>query len=742
LDIGSSELICGLFLELAKRSNPILKDEAIQINDSDISWARDKYAKGVKRCIKIYLNALDPDIKEERIKWIRDSLPNMDLHLLYKRNIKVSEETILAGSEYRNCSWYLSDSYTKEYDYNNKCYFDLPKRYRVGPYTDGCRFNHMALKNTLQEAEVYGLADVAGKIAYYLDAPRMYYYFTANERSKALEYFRRYLRRIIDSYALSDENKFMTALNVLLTSYTEADCLSKDSGNFQFNKFIKHYLYHDYNKRNSRGRQSWFASSNQYMKVNGRNEYMKEIWDRHLDVAAEIAVNAKIQPVTKAIYHILKDSPNSAKFIEEIELNKIIKLSLVGYQPLAKMFKDILKNKIDSMNSFNHNVMLKLIGYPDDSLGSLATDYFKRTNGAFTPEFIADFLMLDNLEKWLDLFEHNLESLDGEKYLAFIRHLIEKTSESFPRDMVLLEKARDILHISLGKIKEVSAPQKKDLLSHIISVLSNKSRIPEWLAQFLEEVIFSLSYEELENLLGEIDFAPYCKSTSARNKRVISIFESIKFKTLPPDSMIIDIQETGTSKMLGVLISICDKNREGLQNRLSTLLIMLESPITGLNEIGEKIFDNMTGDAKKKLHSLIIDSPHPKTYMLGLKKLDAIYKDLIPGEFIIQMLEHGAKEVKAYISDKINSVFDNLESGNKELFIYYIKTLLLLPNKNAKSKERVYSVLPQFVTINNDKREEIESMLLDIGSSNIIIDSERALVTLAKIRKDGILNAG
>ncbi|MDP4181062.1 MAG: hypothetical protein Q8942_08220, partial [Bacillota bacterium] len=39
LDIGSSELICGLFLELAKRSNPILKDEAIQINDSDISWA-------------------------------------------------------------------------------------------------------------------------------------------------------------------------------------------------------------------------------------------------------------------------------------------------------------------------------------------------------------------------------------------------------------------------------------------------------------------------------------------------------------------------------------------------------------------------------------------------------------------------------------------------------------------------------------------------------------------------------
>lgn len=74
--------------------------------------------------------------------------------------------------------------------------------------------------------------------------------------------------------------------------------------------------------------------------------------------------------------------------------------------------------------------------------------------------------------------------------------------------------------------------------------------------------------------------------------------------------------------------------------------------------------------------------------------------------------------------------------------MYYVKTLLLLPNKNSKSKQRVYDSLPRFVEAFPDKLSEIESILLNIGASNIIIDTERALVALAKIRKEGAVHAG
>lgn len=70
--------------------------------------------------------------------------------------------------------------------------------------------------------------------------------------------------------------------------------------------------------------------------------------------------------------------------------------------------------------------------------------------------------------------------------------------------------------------------------------------------------------------------------------------------------------------------------------------------------------------------------------------------------------------------------------------MYYLKTLLLLPNKISKSKDRVYEVIPQFALTYRDKLDEIESILLDIGGSNIIVDSERALVALAKIRQEVI----
>ncbi len=100
------------------------------------------------------------------------------------------------------------------------------------------------------------------------------------------------------------------------------------------------------------------------------------------------------------------------------------------------------------------------------------------------------------------------------------------------------------------------------------------------------------------------------------------------------------------------------------------------------------------------------------------------------------MMEHPCVEVKAYISNKIKYAFSDLKETNPDLYIYYVKTLLYLPNKVSKSKEYVYQEIPLFLKYYPEKQQEIEQILLDIGSTNRKIDSERALVTFAQIQKE------
>ena len=224
---------------------------------------------------------------------------------------------------------------------------------------------------------------------------------------------------------------------------------------------------------------------------------------------------------------------------------------------------------------------------------------------------------------------------------------------------------------------------------------------------------------------------------TARNKQIISLLKSIKSSNIPSDSDILGILETGTSKMVKTLIDIIIKNEKELYKRLSTILILLECNVNILNDKACEVFDKLSKEEQKKLHIMIIDSPIKRVYLFGIRKLDEIYSKMIPKEFIIQMLEHDQDEVKKYISDKTKEVLSSLKDSDKDLFIYYVKTLLYLPNKLSKEKDSIYNAIFNFALKYDDKIEEIENILLDIGSSNSIVDSERALVTLAKIRSEG-----
>ncbi|MCY6959008.1 hypothetical protein [Clostridium brassicae] len=742
LNIGSTELISGLFLELARRNNPILIEEAKTLIESKIKWAEDNYIKGVKRCANIYLNALDKKLKADRIEWIRKSLSDMDLNIIKINGKDIPSDKIIEGSAYRKyaVSGFLMDYYgTYDYEQGKYVEYEAPKRYKEGKYTDGRILKLIDFKNTIQESEIYGLADVIGKIAYYLDAPRLTYYFKGSARTKQLKYFHRYIRRIINSYAESDPDKFMEAMKQLLTSYTEHDYVCKFHGNFQFNEFIKYYLYYDFKEKPPVGWDNWYEreiwmSNDQLMRLEGRYEFMKEIWDNHLDVVVDIAIKSKVNQIVKACYYILKDSPNRDAFIENMSYKQLINLTLVPYKPLAEMFRNILEDKLNNLNTFEAELMISLIGCPDKKMQELAMEFFNRTQGLFSPSDTADLLFLDNIDKWKDLFKQNLFSLEKEQYVEFIRYIINNANKFKEAEINLPENIRNMLSMSTDQIKHISNIEKTTLLIELISLLIQGKKVSEWMETFIEEIIFAFSYEELESLLKDITIEPAKSSISSRNRQVISVLESIKNRKLLSDSEIISILETGTSKMIKMLFSIITQNTEELNNRFSTLLIMLESEVTVLNKKVEEIFDNMPQEKQKKLHGIIIDSPVFRTYSFGLEKLNEIYGDLIPEEFIIQMLEHTSPDVKAYISDKTNEILDNLGNGNEKIFMYYIKTLLLLPNRISKSKERVYKTIPRFVNKHKDKLEEVENMLLDIGGSNIIMDSERALIVLAKIR--------
>ncbi|MDR3594962.1 hypothetical protein [Clostridium sp.] len=750
LKIGSSELISGLFLEFAKRNNDLLIEDAKTILNSDIKWVEESYIKGVKRCAKIYTTVFDEELKAEREKLIKASLPDMDLHLIRIGDEEIPEGKILEGSAYRKYAVQgMLREYQGRYDYSQRKWVEYrsSQRYKVSLYSDGVVLKSLELKNTLQEAETYGLASVVGKIAYYLDAPRLNYYFRGNEKTKELKYYKRYAQRILNFYSKNDPEKFIEAIKALLTSYTEHDYVCKFRGNFQFNEFLKYYLYHDFKEKPPVGWDNWQARSNwmandQLMKLQGRYEFMKEIWDNHLQDVLDIADKAKINPVLKACYYILKESEKTKDLIEKMSYKELVSLTEGAYKPLVDMFKEQLSNKLKDVNDFNVEIMISLMESTNEEIRDIARDFFNRTGGAFSEDKIAELMLLENIDVWASLFKESISSLDNTEYCNFVKKIINSSDKFISEKVNISEEIKELLLGSTNKVKDFSEDQKVDLISGMVSEVFSRGEMPAWVEEFIEEVIFSISYEDLDILLKKITIETKNTGISQRSRQIICILEAIQSKKLPPDSAIIGILETGSSKMINILFGAIMENTEELSTRFSTLLIMFESDITMLNKRAEEIFCNIIEEKRRKLHGIIIDSPVKKVYSFGLKKLDEIYKDLIPKEFIEQMLEHTSSEVKAYISNKTGDIINNLGNGDKELFMYYIKTLLFLPNKVSKGKDNLYEIIPKFALKHKDKLEEIENMLLDIGGSNIIVDSERALTTLVKIRKESALIEG
>ncbi|HEY0087302.1 MAG TPA: hypothetical protein VGB37_00570, partial [Candidatus Lokiarchaeia archaeon] len=600
LEVGSSELISGLFLELAKKGNPVLKDEAEQIINEEISWVEYNYAQGIKRCAKIYYSALNPALKEERIKWIKKNNFKMDLQLKSIRGKDIPPEKVISGAAYRKYAGSgVFRDYQSYYDPDKRQYFskEVPKRYAIGPYTDGVRLNQIEFKNTLQEAEIYGLTDVLGKIAYYIDAPRLMYYLTGSGQSGAYKYFQRYLKRLFNSFAELDENKFMEAMKNLLTSYMPNDYVCKFPGCFQYNKFLRYYLYHDVpitrpvrryyderddddemdeddemdkdDERDENDESKEFNSNDPLVRAKGRHEYKKDVWDRHLDVVADIAIGAQIEQISKACYFILKESPNSSEFLNKIDYNRLIGLSIVEYKPLAEMFLTVLLNKIKTLEYFDPELMLCLMGCQNVELQTRGTEYFRRTHGRFNPQTLVSLLFLKNIDQWIALLHLNLLALTGEQFADFVSNTIINLRNFLEKEIVLSERISNVLTASTVKVKEIPKNIRAEIFTVISNALFNEKKFPEWLATFIEELIFSMPYEDLESTVEGMQLESAIRSSTSRNNRILSILKAIKYKRLPSDPEIINILELATSKMINAFLIVIEKNKEELLKRFT-----------------------------------------------------------------------------------------------------------------------------------------------------------------------------
>lgn len=513
--LGSGELVSGLFLELAKKKDPVCQHYASGILEGLYEWESPSYHKGLQRCATIYLTSLDEGKRNQRIQWMREHIANIDLHLIALNGKPIADPTALDGKKYRT---YANKDVLKDvkesYEYDgtrwSKKTSTPEQRYEIGAFTDGVKLDMTLMKNVIQEAVIYGLPDLIGQLAYYLDAPRVTYYLQGNAKAKAHKYYLRYLRQSLQELATEQPEVYIEALVTLFSSYKKGDYVCKFNGNFQFNYFIRNILYKDFDWDPPVGWDNWqerdrYMSKDQLLKLEGRYEAHQELWDNSLEQVLDIALNCEVPTIIKAFYYILKDSPNQEAFINGLDFKKLLKLSTSPYEPLAKLFFGQLKARLDGSDDFNIHYFMDLlcVGLPVTDL--LALEYIKKVNGLFKPHEVANLLFIKDLEKWHHYIINWLKTFNTDTYEAFVTHILKDITDFAAIETLEPEILRDTLLSTTKHLATMALPKRMALTSDILQILLYYPSLPTWIMDFFESLLFSGSYEDLAAIMGEIE---------------------------------------------------------------------------------------------------------------------------------------------------------------------------------------------------------------------------------------------
>ncbi len=695
LNVASVEIACGIFQQLTIDKNPILLKKAKEIVKEKTLWAKKEYHNGLIRFAKNYINAFDEKLIQEQKEWIYQTLPEMDFHI---KRLKVYGKAMTG----RKLQEYMEDYGSSIYNNYWLINYGKEKLYDTNTYTNGTNIKNIAFKNTLQMVKAYDIADALGKIAYYIDAPRTKNYFKGSGKTGAYNYYQRYIRRIFDNYKANDEIKFIETAKTYLSSWQKEEIRNSSP----------YFFYH------------FFEGAEN-----------SQIWNTHIDDVMYIVKNTTDYEIFEFCYGILKKPENQNRF-EHYDIKELIMLSQVPHDKMARMFEKLLNPKLKALTTFDAEIMLTLMNMESEVLQKTAKEYFIKTNGKFSPENIVDILCLDTIEKWYEVVKTNIDVFRAEEYIAFTKALIAKSEYFIARQeqQKLPENIVELIQNSVEKLQYATMAQKQKLIENFADLILSDAKIPDFIYDMAEGILFCMPYEQLKDIFQSISFEHGVLTEKKRN--TIAVAQSIQQHSMIKDSVILSILDIGSARLVKMLTEVIQKQQQELIEKPTTLLLLFECNVYALNQTAQTVFENMEQQKREKIHMILLDSPVESAYQYGLKKLEEWYGDKIPQQFISRMLEHTCITVKQFLSKKMEKAFYNLEYIQPDLYIYYAKTLLYLPNKATKSKEYIYNSMTEFLQYHPQKRKEIEEMLLDIGSTNVKINAERALVAFAQIQKE------
>lgn len=710
LKIASVELACGIFQELTIAKNPILLKQAKEIQQTKDLWAEEAYHKGLKRFLKQYIDVFNEKLMQKQKDQIYASLPEMDFHVTYLDEDPITDEEL----KKRFNTEELAYAYFRMYEIDG-WYFGNRKLYDKNTYTDGRYFKKIPFKSTIQTAKAYDMADAIGKIAYCLDTPRTTYFLKRSGEGKAYEYFVRYLRRTIDAYQKTDETKFIAAAKEMLSSYTNDDGMQ----GFNFN------YYYEYN---------YFFNRYFTAKIKEGIQPQEDVWDRHLEDVVEIAKNAKSTPTSQFCDIVIRKAYQNHKF-DDYSLKDLILLTQIPYQKTAELFEKLVLPKLEALQEFDGELMLSLMDTVLVNLQRAAEDYFVRTDGKFSPENVADMFRLNSFEKWLMIIKKNIHDFTPKEYIVFLKSFLTQNEYIINSKKEFPDNVKEFLKNSISVLHHADIEEKQDIIQYLVSLLYQKQEFADFITEMIEGILFQTSYDELKDILQHVTFKSSMLTEKIRN--TIALLRAIKESKVCKDTVLLSILDNGSAHQIKALTEVSERWKAQFSD--SALLLLFESNVYALNQTAQSVFEAMELEQREKLHMLLIDSPVERVHKYALEKLDTWYGNKIPKTFLYRMLEHPCIAVKTFLSAKMEKAFSNLKEVQPDLYLYYVKTLLYLPNKVSKSKDEVYDTIPVFLNYCPEKKKEIEEILLDIGSTNVKVNSEKALVTFAKIQK-GVCN--
>lgn len=722
----SSSLLCGIFYELAKFNNDLLRDEAETISSLSDDECIKQYGLGVKRHAMIYLTSIDKLKRQKRIKQIHQTFIEDSSDIT---NIK-DEILQLVPIEILDAVDYSEDKITANYLFANR------------------------IKHFVQEIDLYGLPSCLGKLAVYIDSS------IAKEFSTAFNiYISRFIRRLIDYYAKENVEYYYEFIESFFKNYKS--CYVSNSQLLEAQKILQFNCRLNEKEKNKlllyltsmvteKQLRTMLAAHKDnyslfgYSPIRGinhkkirvhKNVTMKfQLIKEKFTLLIEIFKVTDIAYVQLFVYSILKKHHLSEfeKQIEKFSLDQLFKLSTSKQITIKQHFREILEKKIRTSRYFTKILFLDLLESSDNYFSDLAYLYLETTKPYFSPELLFKLLEMD-FDLWGKIFKDKLLETTLEDYTDFILILFDK------REELQQEQFRPYLNeiqTTIGKLQSLPKHDLSEIIQTMINYLLHERYGNVDFVKFIESVIFSFSYEDLESICKKIKFDHIAFSVESDRTAILSLLHFISIAELPPIDYLDYYLINGTPAMVKKAIELVNIQRDALNENISLLIFLLESKIGELYAIGQSIVEKFSKSELEKLLPSLIDSPSSKANEYAISKIEEIYGETIPEVLLAKFVQHPSRSIKSYLSKKIDQLIKNIESGHldPDTFFYYVKTIVYLPNLCSKSKDRMFHILPFFVSKYENKRKDVESILLEIGGSNVIIDSERALTALAKIR--------